>query len=88
VYLGPFDSAGSRQEYARIVAAAGSGTGVAVGVQASGGSATVAEILLAFLRHAEKHYRRADGTITNEYTEFKIVIVVRPGEPLPDRTPR
>lgn len=31
------------------------------------------EVLLAFLTHADGHYRRADGTPTHEIVEYKIV---------------
>jgi integrase len=34
---------------------------------------SVNEVLLAFLLHAERHYRRADGTTTNEFEEYKVV---------------
>lgn len=30
---------------------------------------TVNEVLLAFWEHAQRHYRRADGTPTNELSE-------------------
>lgn len=30
-------------------------------------------MLLAFLRHAEQHYRGSDGKTTNEYEEYKVV---------------
>ena len=33
----------------------------------------MAEILLAFLCHAQEHYRRPDGTATSEVLEFKII---------------
>jgi hypothetical protein len=36
----------------------------------------VAEVLLAFLHHAKQHYCRPDGTVTNEYTEFRLVVRV------------
>jgi integrase len=32
----------------------------------------VAELVIAFLKHAEQHYQRADGTQTNEVVEFKM----------------
>jgi integrase len=32
----------------------------------------VNELVLAFLRHAETHYRHADGTPTNELTDFRL----------------
>src|SRR5262249_1462751 len=31
-------------------------------------------VLLAFLRHAERHYRRADGSQTHEVFEYKLVV--------------
>ena len=31
------------------------------------------EVLLAFLRHAEHHYRGPDGTTTNEFEAYKVV---------------
>jgi integrase len=47
-----------------------------VGIPSVTGDATgvsVNEVLLAFLNHAEDHYRRTDGTTTNEFDEYKIV---------------
>lgn len=35
---------------------------------------SVAEVLLAFLEHAKRHYRRDDGTPTREVEEYKLVI--------------
>ncbi len=35
--------------------------------------ATVNEVLLAFITFAGTHYRRADGTTTNELDEYKLV---------------
>ena len=35
---------------------------------------SVNELLLAFLRHAEQHYRREDGTHTGEMYQFKQAI--------------
>jgi integrase len=72
VSLGKGDSPESRREHARLVAE------VAVGAPAGGrrGGLTVAELLLAFLRHAEGHYRRADGTPTWELANFKQVMRV------------
>jgi hypothetical protein len=32
---------------------------------------SVSELLLGFLVHADTHYRRADGTPTNELPQFK-----------------
>jgi hypothetical protein len=40
---------------------------------------TVNEVILAFWRHAERHYRRADGTTTNELSEYKQVFKILRG---------
>jgi integrase len=73
VYLGKYDSPESRAEYARIVAelAVPSASVGSDRVTIGGSDLTVNEVLLAFARHAERHYRRADGTATNEVVEYK-----------------
>jgi integrase len=38
------------------------------------GGITMAELLLAYLDHAERHYRRPDGTTTSEFQECKLVV--------------
>ncbi len=63
--LGKWQSPESRREHARLCAEA------AVGRPATRSGVTVAELLLAFLKHAETHYRRADGTSTDELANFK-----------------
>jgi hypothetical protein len=63
--LGKWQSPESRREHARICAEA------AVGRPATRSGITVAELLLAFLEHAETHYRRADGTSTDELNNCK-----------------
>jgi integrase len=65
VSLGAWDSPDSRREHARICAEA------AVGRPPAQAGITVAELLLAFLKHAETHYRRADGTNTDELANVK-----------------
>ena len=40
---------------------------------ADGETVSVNELLLAFLEHAEQHYRRADGTPTHEVDEYKLI---------------
>lgn len=66
VYLGPYNSPESRKEYARIVAelAVAPAAAASVAGPTAGAARTVAEVLLAFWRHAERHYRRPDGTPT------------------------
>lgn len=72
VYLGPYGSPESRQEYARIVAEL---SAVPVEAPRSGERGdcrlTVNEILLAFWKYAEGHYRRADGTVTDELSQYR-----------------
>jgi integrase len=74
VYLGVYDSPDSRAEYVRVLAE------LAVAPVASRPAdhfdpprcgLAVNELLVAFLRHADRHYRRADGTPTNEVPQFK-----------------
>jgi hypothetical protein len=71
VYLGVYNSQESLQEYARILTELRSGPQAALVVTKATNKATVNEVLLAFWRYAETHYRRADGTVTNELTEYK-----------------
>jgi len=67
---GPFDSAESRTAFARfqleLEAAPYRPLDATAGV-------SVNEVLLAFLRYAEGHYRRQDGSATNEFDEYKLV---------------
>jgi integrase len=67
VTLGPWGSEEAEREFARLMAerkaAPGPGTGPDL---------TVNEVLVAFLRHADGHYIRPDGTRTNEVVEFKL----------------
>lgn len=39
----------------------------------SGPDVTVNEVFAAFMKHAEQHYRRSDGTPTHEVDEYKLV---------------
>jgi integrase len=70
VYLGPYDSPESRAEYARLVAELLTAP-PPVTPGAGGQSVTVNEVLLAFMRHADRHYRRSDGTATNELAQYR-----------------
>jgi integrase len=71
VSLGRWQSPESKLEHSRIVAevAAGRSAGPASGLSLN-------ELFVAFLTHAEGHYRRPDGTSTNELTNFKHAIRV------------
>jgi integrase len=72
VYLGKCDSPKSRAEYARIVAEAAASPAAVVRPLADPAALTMNELLLAYLTFAERHYRRPDGTATNEYAEYKL----------------
>src|SRR5262245_60226406 len=74
VTLGKHGSPESHAEHARILAElAASFTARSVAPANGNSKITVDEIVLAFWRHAERHYRRADGTTTNELSEYKQV---------------
>jgi integrase len=76
VYLGEYNSPGSRREYARIVAELA--VNPAPPPPPSSGDArpdgiTVNEVLLAYVKHAEQHYRGPDGKPTGEFHHVKAV---------------
>ncbi|MBP3957173.1 site-specific integrase [Gemmata sp. G18] len=66
---GLFDSPESRSAFARLLLE----LEVAPHARTNPDGATVNEVLLAFITFAETHYRRADGTTTNELDEYKLV---------------
>lgn len=74
VCLGKWGSKEAKQEHARIVAelAAGRTADPANGL-------SVNELFVTFLKHAAEHYRRPDGTQTNELANFKDAIKVAAG---------
>ena len=67
VTLGRYNSPESRTEYARIVAEHAAGC---VHPAPSSGGPTVNEVL-AYLKFADQHYRRPDGSATHEPTELR-----------------
>ena len=73
VYLGSHGSPASREEYARVLKSLdrpAEATPAAVPLPAVA-APSVAEVLLAFLRHADTYYRRPDGTDTSEASLFR-----------------
>ena len=72
IYLGVYGSPESRAEYARIVAELQAGSPAEVAPPACG--PVVDEVVLAFWKHAEQHYRRPDDTPTNELVEYRCAI--------------
>ncbi len=76
VYLGVYGSPESKAEYARRVQAVSTNTATAI-TGPSAADITVAELLVGFLEHAERHYRHPDGKPTSEIWSFRLV-----GKPL------
>jgi integrase len=76
VYLGRFGTPESRAEYDRVVAEwLARGRGVAPAPPPSaGGTATVAEVILAYWRHAEREYTRPDGTPAPELEKVRLAL--------------
>jgi hypothetical protein len=76
VYLGLYDSPESRTEYARIVRElAVSPVPNAIDRILTGKSdVTMSELLNAFRKFAEQHYRQPDGTPTSEMSVIKITL--------------
>lgn len=68
---GLYGSTESKGAFAKLILEMQSATPIAA---TSKQPITVNRILVGFLVHADRHYRRADGTATNEIGEFKRVI--------------
>ncbi|HYH65971.1 MAG TPA: tyrosine-type recombinase/integrase [Urbifossiella sp.] len=72
VTLGPWNSTESLEAHRRLCAElAAVGPEVVAAKSSAGAGATVNELLLAFMEHAQTFYRRTDGTPTNEVDEYK-----------------
>jgi integrase len=69
VVLGKWKSKEADAEYRRILAEYATGT-----FDKPSADATMNELMVAFLAHAEEHYRRPDGTQTSEVDDYKRVI--------------
>jgi len=69
---GPFDSPESRSAFARLLLELEAAPHQPAAINPDG--ITVAELLLAFLDHAERHYRGHDGELTSEIYEVKVVV--------------
>ncbi|AMV26103.1 site-specific tyrosine recombinase XerD [Gemmata sp. SH-PL17] len=75
VSLGKYGSPESRSEFARILAELATGSALAASAPHRAPKlVTLDELCLAFFKHAQLHYRRADGTVTGEVREFKYAI--------------
>ena len=75
VYLGKYNSPESRAEYDRLISVWLAG-GRRFPTSAAGAPVdlTVNELILAFWRHAEDYYRRADGTPTAELDNLRLAL--------------
>src|SRR4051812_15028776 len=77
VLLGPFDTPESRQEYLRVIgewAARDRTLAAATPAPPAATDLSVAEMLLAFWRFAEGHYRHADGSPTGELANLRYAL--------------
>ncbi len=70
VTLGKYGSPKSKAEFARIVAELDASPGAEIVATDDATNLTVDAVLVAFWEHAQKHYRRPDGTPTQELSEY------------------
>jgi integrase len=71
VLLGKYGTAASRSEYARVLAEWETSGRHLPQSAATVADLTINEVAARFWPHAEQHYRRPDGTTTNELDDFK-----------------
>jgi integrase len=83
-YLGKYDTPDSRAEYDRLVAE-WLGNGRSLPPSSTAASLSVNEVILAFWKHAEQHYRAEDGTPTGEADNYREAL--RPLRQLYGHTP-
>ncbi len=83
--LGPYGSAESKAEYRRLIAENRTAAEPTRVGGAGRSDPTVAELLVGFFAHAEKHYRHKDGTPTSELHNYKVSL--RPLREMYDHTP-
>jgi hypothetical protein len=72
VLLGRYGTAESRAEYARVIGEWEVDDRRLKRPATATRLLSINELVLAFIRHAEQHYRRDDGTNTSELTDFKL----------------
>src|SRR5262245_36904857 len=73
-YLGKHGTPASEEAYRRTLAewlASGQGRAPACAAGQADAALTISEMLLAFLRRAEQHYRGPDGTPTRELANLR-----------------
>jgi integrase len=80
IYLGKYNSPESLEKYGRVLAewratgsppATGKAGSAAALRDAEPDALTISELILRFWKHAERHYRHADGTPTDELRNFR-----------------
>jgi len=71
VLLGKHNTLASRIEYARVISEWDAACRTLPTAGCGSGSLTINELILAYWSHVDRHYRRADGTPTNEPNEIK-----------------
>lgn len=71
-YLGPYGTTASKAEYNRLVREWNAAGGVLVDDSTS--KLTIAELLLAFWKHAQSYYVDADGVPTSEQATYRTLI--------------
>ena len=71
ILLGKYGTKRSRVEYARVIAEWEVG-GHRLPASIAAKDLTVNEFILAYWKHAEQHYRRADGTSTKELADIRL----------------
>src|SRR4051812_35956110 len=69
VLLGKHGTPESKEEYERILKTLRTGASIPTST-ADAADVTVAELMAKFMAHAERHYRRPDGTATNEVNNY------------------
>jgi integrase len=73
VLLGKYDTPESRVEYSRVIGEwEARGRRLYDQADEEPDALSVNELMVAFLEHAERHYRRADGTNTSELRDYKL----------------
>ena len=70
-YLGPYDSAESREAYHRLLAEWTASRGQ---LPTGRSEIAISELIIRFYRHAQAHYRRPDGSPTSEIANFKLAL--------------
>ena len=71
VSLGLYGSPESKAEFARIVAELDTSPSPGAATGPRPAALSVDEVVLAFWKHADQHYRRPDGSPTQEVSEYK-----------------